>query len=213
MKTLKRYANRRLYDSDTSKTITLEDVASMILQGEEIKVVDNLSGNDITPKILGQTFLKVSLGQRNEDFSNFMLTALIRETGRDISALFERLVLGGIGSGYLNRDRVEKIIQSMVELGDLKSEDFGAYRDDLLKNLAMRASEKKDQILRDLEKISETLTESGEKPSISEINDRIKEVADRLQENKSFPSLRDASDSPGGVAQAESEKSDTGSKD
>lgn len=182
MKVLKRYANRRLYDPDTSKTITLEDVASMILQGEEIKVVDNLSGNDITPKILGQTFLKVSLGQRNEDFSNFMLTSLIRETGRDISALFERLVLGGIGSGYLNHERVERIIQSMVELGDLKPEDFGAYRDDLLKNLAMRASEKKDQILRDLEKLSETLSESGEQPSISEISDRIKEVADRLQD-------------------------------
>lgn len=184
MKILKRYANRRLYDPDTSKTITLEDVAEMILQGEEIKVVDNLSGNDITPKILGQTFLKVSLGQRNEDFSNFMLTALIRETGRDISSLFERLVLGGIGAGYLNPERVEKIIQSMVELGDLRPEQFGPYRDDLLKNLALRASERKDQILKDLEKISEALNDSQEKPSISEISDQIKKVAKRLQENK-----------------------------
>jgi polyhydroxyalkanoate synthesis repressor PhaR len=194
MKVLKRYANRRLYDSDTSKTITLEDVAKMILQGEEIRVIDNLSGNDITPKILGQTFLKVSLGQRNEDFSNFMLTALIRETGRDISALFERLVLGGIGSGYLNQERVEKIIQSMVELGDLKSEDFGSYRDDLLKNLAMRASEKKDQILKDLEKLSETLSKSGEQPSISEISDKIKAVADRLQEKPREKPLEKESD-------------------
>jgi polyhydroxyalkanoate synthesis repressor PhaR len=182
MKVLKRYANRRLYDPDTSKTITLEDVATMILQGEEVRVIDNLSGGDITPKILGQTFLKVSLGQRNEDFSNFMLTALIRETGRDISALFERLVLGGIGSGYLNQDRVEKIIQSMVDLGDLKPHEIGSYRDDLLKNLAIRASEKKDQILKDLEKLSETLAESSESPSIGEISERIREVAERLQE-------------------------------
>lgn len=183
MKVLKRYANRRLYDPDTSKTITLEDVATMILQGEEVKVIDNLSGSDITPKILGQTFLKVSLGQRNEDFSNFMLTALIRETGRDISALFERLVLGGIGSGFLNQERVEKIIQSMVELGNLKSEEIGGYRDDLLKNLALRASEKKDQILKDLEKLSATLTESSsESPTIGEATDRFREVAERLQE-------------------------------
>lgn len=186
MKVLKRYANRRLYDPDTSKTITLEDVATMILQGEEVRVIDNLSGGDITPKILGQTFLKVSLGQRNEDFSNFMLTALIRETGRDISALFERLVLGGIGSGYLNQERVEKIIQSMVDLGDLKPSEIGSYRDDLLKNLAIRASEKKVQILKDLEKLSETLTESSDSPSIGEISDRIREVAERLQE-KSKP--------------------------
>ncbi|MCU0824601.1 MAG: polyhydroxyalkanoate synthesis regulator DNA-binding domain-containing protein, partial [Leptospira sp.] len=101
MKLLKRYANRRLYDPETSSTITLEDVAKMIINGEEIKVQDNMSGEDITPKILGQTFLKVSLGQRNEDFSNFMLTSLIREAGRDVSGLFERLVLGGIGANYL----------------------------------------------------------------------------------------------------------------
>ncbi|EMG23947.1 PHB/PHA accumulation regulator DNA-binding domain protein [Leptospira interrogans serovar Copenhageni str. LT2050] len=68
MKLLKRYANRRLYDPETSKTITLEDVAEMIIKGEEIRVIDNMSGSDITPKILGQTFLKVSLGQRNEEF-------------------------------------------------------------------------------------------------------------------------------------------------
>lgn len=56
MKLLKRYANRRLYDPETSKTITLEDVAEMIIKGEEIRVIDNMSGSDITPKILGQTF-------------------------------------------------------------------------------------------------------------------------------------------------------------
>jgi polyhydroxyalkanoate synthesis repressor PhaR len=184
MKILKRYANRRLYDPDTSKTITLEDVAKMILEGEEIKVVDNLSGQDITPKILGQTFLKVSLGQRNSDFSNFMLTALIRETGRDISSLFERLVFGGIGAGYLNRDRVEKIIQSMVELGDINSDQIGSYREDLLKNLASRASEKKDQILKDLEKLSESLSETLEESRMGEISSRIREVASRLQESE-----------------------------
>ncbi|WCL50560.1 polyhydroxyalkanoate synthesis regulator DNA-binding domain-containing protein [Leptospira sp. GIMC2001] len=184
MKVLKRYANRRLYDPETSKTITLEDVAAMILDGKEIRVVDNLSGNDITPKILGQTFLKVSLGQRNEDFSNFMLTALIRETGKDISALFERLVMGGIGAGYLNRERIDKIIQSMVELGNLKENDIGSYRDDLFRNLAVRASEKKDQVLRDLEKLSESLNESSETTSINEISDRIREVAERLKESK-----------------------------
>lgn len=80
----------------------------MIIKGEEIRVIDNMSGSDITPKILGQTFLKVSLGQRNEEFSNFMLSSLIRETGKDISSLFGRLVLGGIGANYLTRDRLEK---------------------------------------------------------------------------------------------------------
>lgn len=152
MKLLKRYANRRLYDPETSKTITLEDVAEMIIKGEEIRVIDNMSGSDITPKILGQTFLKVSLGQRNEEFSNFMLSSLIRETGKDISSLFGRLVLGGIGANYLTRDRLEKILQSMIALGELKLETATEYRDDLLTRLANRASENKLRIQEDLKK-------------------------------------------------------------
>jgi polyhydroxyalkanoate synthesis repressor PhaR len=184
MKVLKRYANRRLYDPETSKTITLEDVAEMILSGNEIKVIDNLTGDDITPKILGQTFLKVSLGQRNEDFSNFMLTSLIRETGKNISGLFERLVLGGIGSGYLNQERVEKIIQSMVNLGELNETDIGSYKDGLLHNLAYRASERKDQILKDLGKLSETLVESNQDSNIQNISERILEVAEQLKDKK-----------------------------
>jgi len=181
MKLLKRYANRRLYDPDTSSTITLEDVAQMIIAGEEIKVVDNMSGEDITPKILGQTLLKVSLGQRNEDFSNFMLTALIRETGRDISGLFERLVLGGIGANYLTQERLEKIINSMVTLGELQEADFRNYKDDLLRKMASRASEKKEEIQRELEKVTQVI-QPIDLPPVSDPGEKWKEVAEKWKE-------------------------------
>ncbi|EOQ88526.1 hypothetical protein LEP1GSC202_2321 [Leptospira yanagawae serovar Saopaulo str. Sao Paulo = ATCC 700523] len=154
----------------------------MIIGGEEIKVQDNLSGEDITPKILGQTFLKVSLGQRNEDFSNFMLTSLIRETGRDVSGLFERLVLGGIGANYLTRERLEKIVNSMVELGELKEVDFSLYREDLLRKMASRASEKKEQIQKDLEKFSQSILEE-DKATLGDLSEKLKEVAEKLKEN------------------------------
>ncbi|HNL11066.1 MAG TPA: polyhydroxyalkanoate synthesis regulator DNA-binding domain-containing protein, partial [Turneriella sp.] len=58
MKLIKRYANRRLYDPETSRTITLDEVAQYVRDGIDIKVVDNTNGEDITRKVLGQTFLK-----------------------------------------------------------------------------------------------------------------------------------------------------------
>ncbi|EKR63544.1 MULTISPECIES: polyhydroxyalkanoate synthesis regulator DNA-binding domain-containing protein [Leptospira] len=185
MKLLKRYANRRLYDPETSKTITLEDVADMIINGEEIRVIDNMSGSDITPKILGQTFLKVSLGQRNEEFSNFMLSALIRETGKDISSLFGRLVLGGIGASYLTRDRLEKILQSMISLGELKLEMATEYRDDLLTHMASRASENKLRIQEDLKKIGKELEESTETDlPLEDLSEKIRKIAESVKEKE-----------------------------
>ncbi len=185
MKLLKRYANRRLYDPATSKTITLEDVADMIINGEEIRVIDNMSGSDITPKILGQTFLKISLGQRNEEFSNFMLSALIRETGKDISSLFGRLVLGGIGASYLTRDRLEKILQSMISLGELKLEMATEYRDDLLTHMASRASENRLRIQEDLKKIGKELEESTETDlPLEDLSEKIRKIAESVKEKE-----------------------------
>ena len=53
MKLLKRYANRRLYDADTSQTITLDDVARLISEGHDVQIIDNVSGQDITSRLLG----------------------------------------------------------------------------------------------------------------------------------------------------------------
>ncbi|MCE9500950.1 MAG: polyhydroxyalkanoate biosynthesis repressor PhaR [Leptospira sp.] len=181
MKLLKRYANRRLYDPETSKTITLEDVAEMVIAGDDIKVIDNITGQDITPKILGQTFLKVSFGQRNAEFSNFMLSALIRETGKDISSFFGRLVVSGIGEGSLTKEKIEKILQNMVELGELKLTELKDYRDDLLRNFASKANEKKQQIKLDLDKISETLKEEKGK-SLEKLSEKLREVANMIKE-------------------------------
>ena len=187
MKVLKRYANRRLYDPETSKTITLEDVAEMIIAGEEIKVIDNMSGQDITPKILGQTFLKVSLGQRNEEFSNYMLSALIRETGKDIRALFGRLVLGGIGLAYLTKEKMDKILQSMVAVGELRLEEVKSYREDLLTHLAQRASENSEQIQEDLKKVGRELEEGGEKElAVEDLSEKIRKIAERVKETESL---------------------------
>jgi polyhydroxyalkanoate synthesis repressor PhaR len=51
---IKKYANRRLYDATASRHITLEDIRKLIIEGEQIKVVDDKSGEDITRSVLLQ---------------------------------------------------------------------------------------------------------------------------------------------------------------
>ncbi|MBI3394614.1 MAG: polyhydroxyalkanoate biosynthesis repressor PhaR, partial [Spirochaetia bacterium] len=135
MKLIKRYANRRLYDAETSTTITLEDVAECIRAGKEVRVVDNLTGEDITAKVLGQTFLKVSLEQQNLDFSTFLLTALIREVSTNVSHFLTRMIQGGIGAASLTKEKLDKIVQTMVEQGDLQLSERSSYVDQLYDQL------------------------------------------------------------------------------
>ena len=96
MKIIKRYANRRLYDPETSRTITLDEVAQYVRDGIDIKVMDNTNGEDITRKVLGQTFLKLNDNDRvgNPVLQNQMLKLLIRESKGGVLEVLKKLVLG-----------------------------------------------------------------------------------------------------------------------
>src|SRR5215204_4859509 len=52
--TIKKYANRRLYDTESSSYITLDRLAAMIREGREFEVVDAKTGEDITHQVLTQ---------------------------------------------------------------------------------------------------------------------------------------------------------------
>lgn len=51
---IKKYANRKLYDTHTSRYITLEGISELVRQGRDIEVVDRDSGRDLTSLILSQ---------------------------------------------------------------------------------------------------------------------------------------------------------------
>jgi polyhydroxyalkanoate synthesis repressor PhaR len=53
-RTIKKYANRRLYDAVASRHVTLDDLRKLIVQGEKIRVVDDKTGEDLTRAILLQ---------------------------------------------------------------------------------------------------------------------------------------------------------------
>jgi len=62
---IKRYANRKLYDQGRSRYVTLEELEELIRQGREIRVVDAVSGEDLTSQTLAQIILDTARGRRS----------------------------------------------------------------------------------------------------------------------------------------------------
>jgi polyhydroxyalkanoate synthesis repressor PhaR len=77
---IKKYPNRRLYDTKTSSYITLADVKQMVLKQEEFRVVDAKSGDDLTRPILLQIILEEESGGVPM-FSSDLLSQMIRSYG------------------------------------------------------------------------------------------------------------------------------------
>lgn len=64
VKIIKRYQNRKLYDTENSTYVTLDDIAQMIRQGEEIQVIDNNSKEDLTNLTLTQIIYEAHKKQK-----------------------------------------------------------------------------------------------------------------------------------------------------
>ena len=77
---IKKYPNRRLYDTKTSSYITLADVKQMVLKQEDFHVVDAKSGDDLTRQILLQIILEEESGTVPM-FSSDLLSQMIRSYG------------------------------------------------------------------------------------------------------------------------------------
>jgi polyhydroxyalkanoate synthesis repressor PhaR len=72
---IKKYANRRLYNTGTSTYVTLEDLADMVKKGEDFNVQDAKTGDDITHPVLTQIIFELE----NKDGQNMLPVPFLRQ--------------------------------------------------------------------------------------------------------------------------------------
>jgi len=86
--TIKKYANRRLYNTGTSTYVTLEDLAAMVKTGEDFVVYDAKTGEDITRSVLTQIIFE----QENKEGQNLLPIAFLRQLIRFYGDSMQMLV-------------------------------------------------------------------------------------------------------------------------
>ncbi len=89
---IKRYANRKLYNTESSRYITLKGISELVRDGRDIQVIDNESGKDITPVVLSQILVD---DQKQHPDSNSavpgqVLSELIQRGGDAIYGVIRR---------------------------------------------------------------------------------------------------------------------------
>ena len=100
--TIKKYANRRLYNTGTSTYVTLEDLAALVKKGEDFQVVDAKTGDDITHQVLTQIIFEQENKGQNLLPINF-LRQLIRFYGDQVQSFVPKYL--ELSMGALTRDQ------------------------------------------------------------------------------------------------------------
>ena len=111
---IKKYPNRRLYDTKTSSYITLADIKQMVLKHEDFQVIDAKSSEDLTRQILLQVILEEESGGMPM-FSSDVLSQLIRFYGN---------AMQGLMGTYLEKN-IEAFQQMQKSLQDQSQKLYG----------------------------------------------------------------------------------------
>lgn len=128
MPVIKRYSNRKLYDSESKRYVTLEDLADFVRRGEDVTVVDHQTGEDLTSITLMQVIYEEEK-KIGGLLPQVFLTRLIRAGGNTVSALRSRLV--ALDPFQTVDEEIRRRILALVEQGRL-DETEGARLQDLL---------------------------------------------------------------------------------
>lgn len=114
MRILKKYPNRRIYDTETSRFVALAEIRQMIIDRESIQVVHSKTGKDLTRSVLMQIITDMESEGHESLLTNRVLEELIRFYGDKLVAMMgpylEQQILQSLATQDLWREQLTKAL-------------------------------------------------------------------------------------------------------
>jgi polyhydroxyalkanoate synthesis repressor PhaR len=118
---IKRYANRKLYNTKTSRYITLKGIAELIESGEDVRVIDNETGEDITHVALSQ--ILVDHERSNSAASRTLLSEMISRGGDALYGALRR----GVGDASEGIGELQNNLRRIIKSREHDASKFGEW--------------------------------------------------------------------------------------
>ncbi len=175
MRIIKRYKNRRLYDTQAKQAVTLGGIALLVKEDEQFQIVDNTSNKDITLSVLTNVLSDEIREWGNASETGKLVRLLIKKGGESGVTILNKTLLAAIGAISLTKENAEKLIDELIKRGELdKGERVEAIKE------ALDKAEAKSKEVAD--KIKETVKSAkvGKKYARTVDLDALDEKVDHL---------------------------------
>jgi polyhydroxyalkanoate synthesis repressor PhaR len=187
-KVIKRYTNRKLYDTVESRYVTLDEIAQMIKGGAEVKIIDNRTKEDLTSVTLAQIIFEEEKKKNQMPLS--VLREIIRRPGDALSGFIQKEVTPRVAS---IREEAETRLDRLLRreeggTGELK-EDLLRAGQRTIEDLQRRAD---DRVKALVESVTGNLPALGS--DLGQLTRRLEELERRLDalEKKPAPTKEGA---------------------
>lgn len=181
MPVIKRYPNRKLYDTQTKKYITLDGIAELIRDGEEVQVVDHVTGDDLTTLTLTQIIFEQEKKQGGF-LPRSVLTGLVQAGGEHLGTL-RRSLSSPLDLIRHVDEEIASRINGLVNRGELNEEEGRSL---MYKLLAQGRRTRKDESPVDEAYVEQVLVDRGvpTRADFQRLESQLEELAIKLEEMK-----------------------------
>ncbi len=120
MRILKKYPNRRLYDTEQSEYVTLDDVRKMILGKDPVKVLDSKTGKDLTRSVLLQIIAEQEAEGHEPLLTNRVLEQVVRFYGDSMQSVLSRYLEQSIMTFLEQQELYQRRMREVLNANPLK---------------------------------------------------------------------------------------------
>ena len=130
MRIIKRYSNRKLYDTKDKRYITLDQIAELVRDGSDIKVVENQTGTDLTTVTLSQILLEQEKRKQGNIPKSFFMN-LIQRSSTSVVDFMRKNVLTHFDTSLLNDAKIDENVDQLVDAGELDQAEAAELKDEI----------------------------------------------------------------------------------
>jgi len=178
---IKKYINRKLYDTKEKKYVNLSEISRLIREGIDLKVIDNHSKEDITSLVLAQIIVEQEKTKKIMLPSLLSPLRLLKRGGDSMINLTKKMFLAGIGTLSLTKEKADKIADDLIKRGELSKSESKDFVLDLLD----MAEKEKDKIIEkikpDIEKELEKMNFASQK-SVADLDKKIDSLENKINQ-------------------------------
>jgi polyhydroxyalkanoate synthesis repressor PhaR len=148
LRQIKKYPNRKFYDTEDKRYVSLSRIADLVTDGEEIQVLDNATGEEITSFVLSEILRRQE--RTSSVLSPALLTALVRRGAAGWDRLRESLHTS-LDAARVLEDELQRHIDTLVGRGEIGLAEAQDLREEIAARARMREARAEERILRDIE--------------------------------------------------------------
>lgn len=180
MRTIKRYSNRKLYDTQDKRYITLEQISALVRDGEDIRVIDNSSGEDLTTVTLSQVLLDQEK-KKEAPLPKWAFLDMIQRSSTNVLDGLKKGVFAWFENSFVSDEIIDKNVEKMVKGGQITKDEATKLKSEFKSRAGAFKKRIDDMVERRVDEILGALNIPS-KSELAKLNERLDDLNKKVEE-------------------------------